>query len=144
MVTKKNGSAKKNGRKKVTPAKQAASGRTKKGTFAPGQSGNPAGRPKGRDFNHALIRYLEDANWDIDEAAGLLTRNLHDAAMDGDVQAAKLFLDRCYGPLRQEHDITSTSTVNIPDKMRGAMKDIAKRNGVQATALDELEARSDG
>ena len=63
-------------------------------TFQPGQSGNPAGKPKGVKHRTTKIREEILAN-----APGLLD-SLLEQAMAGDVAAAKLLLERCLPPLR--------------------------------------------
>ena len=76
------------------------------GHFAPGTAPGP-GRPKGFDFKKALCRFIDENDYDIDEAAGRLALRLFELAMDGDMQAARIWLDRCYGPVRQEIDHTT-------------------------------------
>jgi len=65
--------------------------RTPKGQFPPGASGNPQGRPRGEIV--ALREALADGGADV--VAVVLN-----AAQAGDMQAAKLVLDRLVPPLK--------------------------------------------
>lgn len=65
--------------------------RTKRGTFAPGTSGNPAGRPKAK--HTALRRELEQHGADV---AGVVVER----AMAGDMAAARLVLERLQPPVK--------------------------------------------
>lgn len=66
------------------------------GKFKPGQSGNPAGKPVGTKNKRTLVaEVLEQGVEDV--ARAMLTE-----AKNGDVQAAKLVLERIVPPLRNE------------------------------------------
>jgi hypothetical protein len=54
--------------------------------WKPGESGNPAGRPKGTPNPQARLRQMIDAE-------GIVTK-LQEAALAGDVQAARTLLER--------------------------------------------------
>ena len=115
-MTKRNGKAKKATKKtakrkpKGKPAKQEIA-RNGNGQWEPGQSGNPKGRLPQFDFRKSLQRYIEENDFDMDAAAGELAKSLFDLGKAGDVQAAKLWLDRCYGTVTQEHHIEAETTV---------------------------------
>ena len=63
--------------------------------FKPGQSGNPAGRPKDKTPATLLRKSIAD---DMPE----IVKTLVDLAKGGDVQAAKVLLDRVCPPLRPQ------------------------------------------
>jgi hypothetical protein len=65
-------------------------------TFQPGQSGNPAGRPKGSK-NRATAALRAS----VESHAEDVIRVLADAARAGSVSAAKALLDRVLPPARQ-------------------------------------------
>lgn len=65
------------------------SGRNQDGTFAPGVSGNPAGKPKGT--RHLATRAVENL---LEGEAEALTRKAVELALAGDVQALRVCLDR--------------------------------------------------
>lgn len=62
--------------------------------FAKGQSGNPAGRPMGSKNKKTLVALALDA------AAEDVTKAVIESAKGGDMQAARLCLDRIQPPLR--------------------------------------------
>ena len=67
------------------------------GQFNPGQSGNPNGRGKGtvnkRSVTAAAIAKYNEKHQDSDALADIMSKMI-DLAKDGDIQAAKLVLDR--------------------------------------------------
>ncbi|WP_054760632.1 DUF5681 domain-containing protein [Methylomonas koyamae] len=63
--------------------------------FKPGQSGNPAGRPKDKTPATLLRKAIADDMPDV-------VRKLVELAKEGDVQAAKVLLDRICPPLRPQ------------------------------------------
>ncbi len=87
---------KKNARK-ATPAKQEATSkpaRNELGQLLPGHTANPNGRPKGLDFRLLVQEHAEKQDISVDTAMwGVFTAMLTQARK-GDVQAAKLLLDR--------------------------------------------------
>lgn len=74
-----------------TPDSDAPITRTARGQFAPGKSGNPAGRP--RSESAAVRARLQEHGPEV--AAVVLAK-----ALEGDMYAAKLILDRCSPPLK--------------------------------------------
>lgn len=75
------------------------SARTQRGRpFLPGQSGNPAGKPKGtRNRTTRAVEVLLDGD------AEALTRKLIDVAKSGDVTAMRLCFDRIAPPRKDRH-----------------------------------------
>jgi hypothetical protein len=74
------------------------------GTFKPGISGNPAGRPKSP--HHAVI--LEQ----LAQGKGDVVKTVLEAAIKGDMSACKLVLDRLLPPLKS---VSQTVSLNLPD-----------------------------
>ena len=74
--------------------------RTASGRFCPGHSGNPTGRP--RNESTALRQKLAERAEDVLQA-------VLDAALSGDMAAARMILDRIVPPLRAH-----TESVHIP------------------------------
>lgn len=68
--------------------------------FKPGQSGNPAGRPKGS--RNATTVVLENL---LDGQATALTQKAIDLALDGDMAALRLCMDRILPP-RKDRPVT--------------------------------------
>jgi hypothetical protein len=68
--------------------------------FQPGQSGNPAGRPKSKPFREAIQRALEEAGDDKVSLQAVATA-LVGKAMMGDVSAIKELADRMDGKVAQ-------------------------------------------
>ena len=68
--------------------------------FQPGQSGNPAGRPKIKPFKDALRKAI-DAAGDDGEALRSVATALLAKAQEGDVQAIKEVADRLDGKVAQ-------------------------------------------
>ena len=85
--------------KKKTPKRKAAKQRGPGRPFKPGQSGNPAGRPKGFDFRFAILEYCDKHKVNLHEAMGRVFLAMVNEAENGDVQAAKLVFDRLCGPI---------------------------------------------
>ena len=62
--------------------------------FQSGQSGNPAGKPKGASDKRTALRSL------LNPYAPQLVEKAAQMALEGDTAALKLCLDRCIAPLR--------------------------------------------
>jgi hypothetical protein len=100
----------------------------RKGRFAPGQSGNPDGRPAG-SRNKATLAI--DALLDGEAAA--LTRKAITLAKKGDMQARKLCMDRIVPPRRDRPLTFALPPIATPGDAATAMGALLK-----ATADGEL------
>lgn len=96
------------------------------GRFKPGQSGNPAGRPKGA--RHATTVAVEAL---LEGEAEIITRKAIDAAKAGDMVAIRLVLDRICPPRK-----TRPIHIELPQ--------IADANGVANAQQKILNAVSKG
>lgn len=97
--------------KKISPRIRDAKGRM---TFAPGFSGNPAGRPKGStDFKAKMFKAMEkiaEMNGDkitVDEIEQQILLVGYKKAKEGDYQFYRDLFDRLYGKPQQSIDHTS-------------------------------------
>lgn len=82
--------------------------------FQPGQSGNPAGRPKKLPELDKLI--LQVLGGDNDESgAQAILEALKKKALKGDVRAAEILLDRTYGKTKEriEHSLPDQQEFTI-------------------------------
>lgn len=71
----------------------ANTGRKQGGQFRPGQSGNPAGKPKGA--RHRATEMVEAL---LSGEAGEIARAVVEKAKEGDMTAARIVLDRIAPP----------------------------------------------
>lgn len=78
--------------------------------FTSGQSGNPAGRPKGRSVT-ALLRQVVEAN--DGELAERLVRVLIQRALDGDFRAMQEIWNRLEGKPRQQSPDAGSGVMEI-------------------------------
>jgi hypothetical protein len=108
----------------TTTRKQRGRGRP----FRPGQSGNPAGRPPGA--RHKVTLAIEAL---LDGEAEALTRKAIDLALEGDMTALRLCLDRI-APPRKDRPVAFA----LPALTQAA--DAAKASAaiVEAVAIGEL------
>jgi uncharacterized protein DUF5681 len=96
--------------------------------FKPGQSGNPAGRPKGaRNATTLAVEALLDGEGEA------LTRKAIDLAKAGDMQALKLCMDRIVPPRRDRPLNFALPAIASPGDAATAMGALLK-----ATADGEL------
>lgn len=79
--------------------------------FLPGQSGNPAGRPRRLLALEAQIRELHGPK------ALDVVEKLHGLAIAGNVAAAKLYLDRVLGPMK------AADPIRLAEHFRGVERD---------------------
>ena len=88
------------------PTKPVNAGEIQAGRFQPGQSGNPAGKPKG-----AQHRATQAAMMMLEGEAEALTRKAVEMALGGDTTALKLCLDRIAPPFKPT---TKPVMLNMP------------------------------
>jgi hypothetical protein len=89
--------------------------------FKPGQSGNPAGRPKGT--RNAVTRAVEAL---LDGEAEKLTRKAIDLGLAGDMAALRLCLDRIMPVRKDRHLAFSLPAMNAPvDAVKGLASIVA-------------------
>jgi hypothetical protein len=80
--------------------------------FAPGQSGNPGGRPKGRSVTSRLRELLEQGEINGkplrngQQVADLVTRVIIQKVLSGDPQFVKILLDRTEGKPTERKEIS--------------------------------------
>jgi hypothetical protein len=112
----------------VNPAPPETTGEKQSTRFQKGASGNPAGRPKG-----SRHRYLMAAEMLLDGEAEKLTRKAIELALDGDMTALRLCMERIV-PARRDRPIL----VDLPiiESVRDASKAAAVL--VAAVAAGEL------
>ena len=75
----------------------------KRGRFAPGCSGNPAGRPRSKITKASVMRET------LSPHMPTILKKLIDMALAGDIQACRILIDRVMPPLRPVE-----STVSLP------------------------------
>lgn len=75
--------------------------------FKKGQSGNPKGRPKQLPELRELLADVLSEEKDGRTAAFAILAALRVKAAKGDVRAAQLLLDRAYGQVKGQLDLTS-------------------------------------
>lgn len=107
--------------------------------FVPGQTGNPAGRPKGS--RHKVTLAVEAL---LEGEAEALTRKAVEMALDGDTVAMRLCLDRI-APVRKDRPITFTlppieSTADLPRATGALLEAVAAGELTPAEASDISKA----
>lgn len=81
-----------------------------------GESGNPNGRPKKIPELRELLGNVLGDTKDDKTAAEAILMALRGKALRGDVRAAELLLDRAYGKVKQDMDMTlSVTEVIMPE-----------------------------
>lgn len=100
--------------------------------FKKGQSGNPAGRPKGSKNRSTIAKkWLEATRKGKNPITGedevltqedVITLALIRKAMDGDVSAYKALMDSTYGQAKESIDLNTTDFGVDLDELMDAMK----------------------
>ncbi len=119
----------------TSPTKRTVVGRP----FKPGQSGNPAGRPKSITLSEAYRKQL--AKIDPHDAlkrtfAEVLAEQMIVKAAKGDVAALKEIADRVEGKAKQ----TITLTTDRREQVERAIDRMIERAGEQGQALSRQDA----
>ncbi len=104
-----------------TGAKQA-------GKFQPGQSGNPAGKPKGA--RHKVTLAVQAL---LEGEAETISRKAVELAKEGDMTAIKLVLERVLPPRKDAPVLVNLPKVSTPEEISMAMDAL-----IQAVAAGEL------
>ena len=106
------------------------------GRFPKGQSGNPAGKPKGT--RNATTLALEAL---LDGQASALTQKAIDVALTGDIPALRLCLDRILPPRRDSpvaFDLPEMKTLNDTVSAMGAIVKAVGDGDLTPTEAGEL------
>ncbi len=93
-------------------------------TFKKGQSGNPAGKPKGAKDKRTELREL------LKPHAAKLVQKVVDLALAGDVSALRICIDRIIPPIRENR-----LSIALP-----VVKDVAGCTAAQAKVLQAVTA----
>ena len=75
--------------------------------FKKGASGNPNGRPKKLPDLHILLADVLGEEKDGITAAEAILKALRAKAIKGDIMAAEVLFDRCYGKPKQQVDVNA-------------------------------------
>jgi uncharacterized protein DUF5681 len=116
------------------PLKSENSGKKQDTRFKPGQSGNPAGKPKGT--RNATTRAVEAL---LEGEAEELTRKAIELAKEGDLTALRLCLDRIVPPRKDRHVAFGLLTMNGPtDAVSGLAAIVAGKGDLTPSEASEL------
>lgn len=103
----------------------------KEARFKPGQSGNPAGRPKKLPAIDELLSNVPEADFQA------IIKKLVSQAKAGNIRAAEVLLDRIYGRPRQSMEVAGQMTIPISGIMIEQEIDLTK---LTDSALKEVLA----
>lgn len=97
-----------------------------RGSFKPGQSGNPGGRPK-------IAKIIEAATGkSVSDSSADVLKMLYEAALKGDVKAAELFLVRALGKPKETVEISTFTDEEIAEEI-----EIIAREKLRSMPLEE-------
>ncbi len=116
-----------------TGAKQAK--KPKDGKFATGESGNPAGRPKGSKNKTTLA-----AEALLDGEAEEITRRCIDMAKSGDMAAIRICMDRLIPPRKHRPITLALPAIERPEDILKAVDAITQATTKGEIALDEANS----
>jgi len=109
----------------------------KQGGFKPGQSGNPAGRPKGS--RHRATLAIEAL---LDGEGEAITRKAIEAAKAGDMVAIRLVLDRICPPRKSRPIHIELPPIHDAGGVAEAQQEVLRAACVGELLLDEAQALS--
>jgi hypothetical protein len=114
----------------MTDDPKPKAGRTERGTFAKGASGNPLGRPRRPDLFRVASEYAAREGIDLERALFLTVQKMLELAQDGDVGAAKLVFDRLcdQDPLSVE---LTTRGIDRVEAVKAILEQAAKRGAAE-------------
>ena len=112
--------------------------RTSNGQFAPGESGNPGGRPKGQSITAKLRTLLDNPNASEPGKSNLdkLAEVVLEKALEGDLGFAKMVWERVEGRIP---DADSSQDSSPDDVYRQAAEILLRRR----TEREEAKARAE-
>ncbi len=96
--------------------------------FKPGQSGNPKGKPRGT--RHKITMAAQTL---LDGESEALTRKAVELALDGDIAALRLCLERILPPSRER-----PVSIDLPDTLNAEGISLAAESILQSVADGEL------
>jgi hypothetical protein len=101
----------------VSTVERPAQQRGLRPPWKPGESGNPAGRPRRKPLTDALIRILRERTWDSDRsAADQAAKALVERAISGDTAALRLLFERVEGPPNSPAEIGDVPETSDPEE----------------------------
>src|SRR5207248_4748433 len=106
--------------------------------FPKGQSGNPAGRPRG-----SSTRATRAAEMLLDGEATALTRKAVELALAGDQAALRLCLDRTVAPRRERAVELALPPIHSADDILAAIKVVSGAVGRGAITPGEVHSHTD-
>lgn len=105
-------------------------------TWKPGQSGNPKGKPKGRNLWRLTSEQLEANDGELlDKAAKVLAQKI----ARGNLRCMKEFSDRVYGPIVRRLEIDHRQVVGIVAVFEVACREIVGEENARLIAARTRE-----
>jgi hypothetical protein len=107
------------------------------GSWKPGQSGNPSGRPKGRQSDILARTAKQRAELYVDQAFNLLSKAVRDkdSPMAARVSAANAILDRAYGKAPQDVNVRGSVEYHIISLLKAIDNQDVKQIDGEATEV---------
>ena len=102
--------------------------------FQPGQSGNPNGRPRSDKTKYVGVRRLLEEN-----AASVVSR-LIESALEGDIAACKIVIDRVYAPKRSNAISFNLPKISDIQTARDAISSIIEAQTTGVLSTDEADS----